>query len=159
MADPEPETLRAALDEAERLAALVSDLLDLARVDAGRAPLSTTRVAVLGLLERAVAEAQVTGREVRYDVRATPPTLTTRADPSRLHQLVANLLDNASRHSPTGGVVRVTAQDTATGWRLEVADEGPGIPAAEHARRDAVRGGAADHARDDSLGECLFALE
>ena len=62
--------LRAALGQAERLATLASDLLDLARVDAGQAPLSTTRVPVLRLLERAVAEAQVAGRDVRYDVRA-----------------------------------------------------------------------------------------
>ncbi len=134
VAEPDPVALRAALDQAERLATLASDLLDLARVDAGEARLSTTQVPVLELLERAVAEARVAGREVRYDVRATPPALQAPADPARLHQLVANLLDNASRHSPTGGVVRVTAQDTTTGWRLEVADEGPGIPAADRDR-------------------------
>jgi len=127
-------TLRTALDQAERLAALASDLLDLARVDAGEERLSTTEVPVLELLERAVAEAEVIGREVRYDVRVTPPTLTARADPARLHQLVANLLDNASRHSPAGEVVRITAHETATGWRLEVADEGPGIPVADRDR-------------------------
>ena len=71
---------------------------------------------------------------MRYDVRATSSTLTAQADPARLHQLVANLVDNASRHSPAGGVVRITAQDTATGWRLEVADDGPGIPAADRDR-------------------------
>lgn len=134
VAEPDPVALRAALDQAERLATLASDLLDLARVDAGEAQLSTTQVPVLELLERAVAEARVAGREVTYDVRATPPALTVPADPARLHQLVANLLDNASRHSPAGGVVRITAQDTATGWRLEVADEGPGIPAADRDR-------------------------
>jgi two-component system sensor histidine kinase BaeS len=134
VAEPDPVALRAALDQAERLSALASDLLDLARVDAGHAQLSTTQVPVLKLLERAVAEARVAGREVSYDVRATPPALSAQADPARLHQLVANLLDNASRHSPAGGVVRVTAQDTATGWRLEVADEGAGIPVADRDR-------------------------
>ena len=134
VAEPDPEALRTALDQAERLATLASDLLDLARVDAGAAPLSRTDVPVLELLERAVAEAQVVGREVKYDARTTPPELTARADPARLHQLVANLLDNASRHSPAGGVIRITAQDTATGWRLEVADEGPGIPVADRGR-------------------------
>jgi signal transduction histidine kinase len=133
-AEPDPVALRAALDQAERLATLASDLLDLARVDAGEAQLSITRVPVLELLERAVAEARVARRDVRYDVRATPPALTAPADPARLHQLVANLLDNASRHSPAGGVVRITAQDTATGWRLEMTDEGPGIPAADRDR-------------------------
>ncbi|HEU4511922.1 MAG TPA: DUF4153 domain-containing protein [Nocardioidaceae bacterium] len=134
VAEPDPVSLRAALDQAERLATLASDLLDLARVDAGKAQLSTTQVPVLELLERAVAEARVAGREVKYDVSTTPPALTVPADPARLHQLVANLLDNASRHSPAGGIVRVTAQDTAAGWRLEVSDEGPGIPAADRDR-------------------------
>jgi two-component system sensor histidine kinase BaeS len=134
VSEPDPAALRAALGQAERLATLASDLLDLARVDAGEAPLSTTQVPVLELLERAVAEARVAGRDVRYDVRATSSTLTAQADPARLHQLVANLVDNASRHSPAGGIVRITAQDTATGWRLEVADEGPGIPAADRDR-------------------------
>jgi two-component system, OmpR family, sensor histidine kinase BaeS len=132
--DPDPVALRAALDQAERVANLASDLLDLARVDAGEAQLSTARVPMLELLERAVAEARAAGREVRYDVRTTPPALTATADPVRLHQLVANLLDNASRHSPAGGVVRITAEDRATGWRLEVADEGAGVPAADRDR-------------------------
>jgi two-component system, OmpR family, sensor histidine kinase BaeS len=131
VAEPDPVALRTALEQAERLSALASDLLDLARVDAGEARLSTTQVPVLELLERAVAEARVAGREVLYDVHVTPAALTVRADPARLHQLIANLLDNASRHSPAGGVVRISAQATATGWRLEVADEGPGIPAAD----------------------------
>ncbi|WP_328992671.1 DUF4173 domain-containing protein [Kribbella sp. NBC_01245] len=134
VAEPDPVALRTALDQAERLATLASDLLDLARVDAGEAQLSTEQVPVGELLERAVAEARVTGREVRYDVRVTPSELTVPADPARLHQLVGNLLDNASRHSPAGGVVRIIAQATATGWRLEVADEGPGIPAADRDR-------------------------
>jgi signal transduction histidine kinase len=134
VAEPDPVALRTALDQAERLSALASDLLDLARVDAGEARLSTKKVPVQELLERAVAEARVSGREVRYDVLVTPPTLIVPADPARLHQLIGNLLDNASRHSPAGGVVRITAEATITGWRLEVADEGPGIPAADRDR-------------------------
>ena len=134
VAEPDPGTLRTALDQAERLATLASDLLDLARVDAGEAQLSTTEVPVLELLERAVAEAGVGGRQVRYDVSVTPPSLTVPVDPARLHQLVANLLDNASRHSPASSVVRITARDAGPGWRLEVADDGPGIPASDRDR-------------------------
>src|SRR5690606_15520084 len=134
VAEPDPATLRTALDQAERLSALAADLLDLARVDAGEAPLAATRVSLAELLERGVAEARVVGRDVRYAVRVSPPELAVSADPARLHQLVANLLDNASRHSPAGGVVRISAEGTATGWRLEVSDEGPGIPAAERER-------------------------
>ncbi len=134
VARPDQAALRTALGQAERLSTLASDLLDLARVDAGAVQLSTTRVAVAELLEQAVAEARVAGRQVAYDVRVTPPALTAPADPARLHQLVANLLDNASRHSSVDGVVRVTAAGMPTGWRLEVADDGPGVPAADRDR-------------------------
>jgi len=148
---PDPVALRTALDQAERLSALVSDLLDLARVDAGAVTLATSRVSVRDLLERSVAEVRTTGRAVTYDVRVDPGELTVDADPQRLHQLVANLLDNASRHSPAGGTVVVTAAAEQSGWRLEVADQGPGIPVAD---RDRVfeRFGTLDDSGGTGLG-------
>jgi two-component system sensor histidine kinase BaeS len=131
VAEPDPVALCAALDQAERLSTLVADLLDLARVEAGEEQLATSRVPILELLQRAIAEARVAARAVNFDVRVTPPALVVAADPARLHQLVANLLDNASRHSPAGGLVQITADRLGGGWRLEVADQGPGIPAAD----------------------------
>ncbi len=109
------------------MSGLVEDLLDLARVDAGRAPLTPVPVPIGALLEDAVAEAKVLGRQVEYDVRVDPDDLEVQADPARLRQLVANLLDNASRHSPTGGTVLVAAEPAGERYRLEVHDEGPGI--------------------------------
>ncbi|MET0525106.1 MAG: DUF4153 domain-containing protein [Nocardioides sp.] len=130
----DPRALRTALDQAERLGALVTDLLDLARVDAGKAPLSPEPVAMAPLLADAVAEARVIGRPVEYDVRVEPADLVVPADPARLRQLVANLLDNASRHSPAGGVVRVTAARVGELHRIEVTDQGPGVAAADRER-------------------------
>ena len=86
------------------------------------------------LLMDAVAEAEALGRGVTYDVRVTPPGLVVTADPARLHQLVANLLDNASRHSPSGGSVVVRAEVAGQRYRIEVRDSGPGIPAADRER-------------------------
>ncbi|WP_067437832.1 DUF4153 domain-containing protein [Nocardioides jensenii] len=133
VAEPDPSIARSALAQAERLSALAADLLDLARVDAGEVSLATTRVDVRDLLDRAVAEASVTARQVSYDV-SVDQELMVEADPARIQQLVANLLDNASRHSPAGGVVRVSATTTTGGWRLEVTDRGPGIPGADRER-------------------------
>jgi len=130
----DPAVLATALAQAERMSGLVEDLLDLARVDAGRAPLSPRPVRLAELLGRAVAEARTLGRDVEYDVRLTPPDLVVTADPARLLQLVANLLDNASRHSPSGGTVVVTAERAGAGYRLEVRDDGPGIPPEERER-------------------------
>jgi len=130
---PTPETLRAALEQTGRLSRLVNDLLDLSRVDAGITTLDREDVALEQFLDDAIEAARLSGHPVRYAV-ATDPDLSVRADRARLHQLVANLLDNAARHSPAGGTVRVTAAETPAGWRLEVADDGPGIPAADRTR-------------------------
>jgi len=127
---PDDDALRAALTQAERLSALVGDLLDLSRIDAGAAPLALTEVRVGDLLRTAVAEVLVGGRPVRVRHESHPGDLTVVADPARLAQLVVNLVDNAVRHSPPHGEVRVVARgvDDDT-WALEVHDDGPGIPA------------------------------
>ncbi|HWJ83237.1 MAG TPA: DUF4153 domain-containing protein [Nocardioides sp.] len=123
----DPATLRAALSQAERLSVLVDDLLDLARVDAGRTPLEPRPVALGALLADAVAGVRLAGRDVRFEVHVEPADLAVRADPGRLHQLVANLVDNASRHSPQRGTVHVTASTYADRYLLDVVDEGPGV--------------------------------
>ena len=68
---------------------------------------------VAPVVEAAVAEARsgpgASQRGVTFDVRVEPPDLSAYADRARLHQLLANLLDNAARHSPAGGVVHVSA--------------------------------------------------
>ncbi|MDN4159914.1 DUF4153 domain-containing protein [Nocardioides abyssi] len=130
----DPAALRAALGQAERTSRLVEDLLDLARVDAGRAPLAPQPVRLGALLADAVAEAEVLGRPVTYAVRVSPPDLVVAADPARLHQLVANLLDNASRHSPAGSTVRVEAAQEEAAYVVEVHDAGPGVAAADRER-------------------------
>jgi two-component sensor histidine kinase len=126
---PDDDVLRAALAQAERLSALVEDLLDLSRVDGGRARLRLEPFEVRALVERCVDEATVVGRSVRHLVDV-PPALVAVADPARLSQVLANLLDNAGRHSPPGGIVTVRAGELeGDRWFLDVADEGPGIPA------------------------------
>lgn len=131
---PGPGSLVAPLAQAERLSGLVEDLLDLARVDAGRAPLSPEPVPVAALLADAVAEPRAVGRAVAYDVRVEPEDLVVRADPARLRQLVANLLDNAVRHGPDGGAVLVHAARQGDRFVLEVQDQGPGIAAEDRER-------------------------
>ncbi|MEI7058680.1 DUF4153 domain-containing protein [Nocardioides sp. CCNWLW239] len=129
----EPAALQTALGQAERLSRLVEDLLDLARVDAGKAPLSTSSVDLGPLLEACVAEARVNGRPVTYEIDA-PASLVVDADPDRLSQLVVNLLDNASRHSPRDGAVTVRAGLDGERYHLEVLDSGPGVPVADRER-------------------------
>jgi signal transduction histidine kinase len=133
IATPTPETLRAALEQTGRLSRLVSDLLDLSRVDAGITALDREEIDLATFLGEAVEEARLSGHEVSYDVVADPG-LVVRADRARLHQLMANLLDNAGRHSPARGTVTARAAATETGVAIDVSDEGPGIPPADRAR-------------------------
>ena len=131
VAEPQPATLRAALDQTERLGRLVRELLDLSRIDAGTEPINRVDVAVAAVLDAVVDEARMNARTVRFEVEVSPPDAVAWADPARLHQVVANLLDNAARHSPSGGTVRIRASVGAAGLHLDVTDEGPGIPPAE----------------------------
>lgn len=128
VATPDPRTLGAALAQAERMSDLVTDLLDLSRVEAGQVTLRLEPVVVAELVARCVAEARLSPHQVRHEVRVDPEDLTVEADPGRLAQVVTNLLDNAGRHSPAGALVRVGAYAVAPDrWALEVADEGAGI--------------------------------
>ena len=107
----------------------MGDLLDLSRVEEGVTPLRVKEVRVIDIFDDAVAQARADG--VRYSLDVRPVDLTVAADPDRLHQLLANLLDNAARHSPAGGEVRLSAERQGDDVQLAVADDGPGIAVAD----------------------------
>jgi len=127
------EHLGSAVAQADRLRDLVTDLLDLSRVQAGAAGLDLDVVPLRGLVEECVAEVRTAGRTVAYDV-AVDPTLEVTADRRRLRQVLVNALDNAGRHSPPDAPVTVLAGTQDDHWWLEVSDRGPGLDA-----RDAER--------------------
>jgi signal transduction histidine kinase len=136
VAAAEPETMETALAQTERLSRLVTDLLDLSRLDAGVVPMRREPIDVPVFLDRVAREATVnaggTGHDVRFEVSA--PRLVVPGDRERLHQVFANLLDNAARHSPPGGVVTVRAERHDDHVVLAVVDQGDGIPAGERER-------------------------
>jgi signal transduction histidine kinase len=125
------QALRTALAQTERLGRLVTELLDLSRIDAGAAPLELAEFDVGELLRAAVREAEVacaaSGRRVTFAAQAREPAKAT-GDEARLHQVLANLLENAARHSPPGGTVTAAARREADLLVIEVTDEGTGIP-------------------------------
>jgi signal transduction histidine kinase len=136
VAQAEPAMMQTALTQTERLGRLVTELLDLSRLDAGVVPLIRTPIDVPGFLDDVVREAQVnaagSGRDVRFEI--TSPAMVVPGDRERLHQVFANLLDNAARHSPPGGTVQVRAERRDDHLLVAVADEGAGIPPAERDR-------------------------
>jgi signal transduction histidine kinase len=132
--EPDPETFQTMLSQVERLGRLVKQLLDLSRLESGAVPLERSAFRVEPLLTHAVREQQLHAPEIAVSVSVDSPDLTADGDPERVHQVVANLLENAVRHTPRGGTVQVRAQRDATGVTIEVLDEGPGIAAADEAR-------------------------
>lgn len=130
---PDPMALGTMLAQVQRLGRLVDQLLDLSRLESGAVPLDRRAFDVGPLLEQAAEEARLhagqSGRDrVTLSVGVNPPGLRMQADPERIHQVVANLLENAVRHSPAEGRVTIRATDDGGGVRLEVSDQGPGIP-------------------------------
>lgn len=135
VADADADTMRMALLQTERLGELVSDLLDLSRLEGGAISLQLSSFRAADFLSDAIAHVPVSTTGVDVVVRVSPPDLVAVADPARLRQVVVNLVDNAIRHSPAGGRVSVDASAVQpSGLRLEVSDSGPGIPAAERER-------------------------
>jgi two-component system sensor histidine kinase BaeS len=122
----DPEHLGGALDEAQRLGRLVEDLLQLSRLEAGVVELDDQDVAVRALVEESVVQVRSTGRPGDFTLDLAEDLVVT-ADPSRLRQLVVNVLDNAARHSPPGTSVRISGAAAPDGWWLEVSDEGHGV--------------------------------
>ncbi|MEP7055283.1 MAG: ATP-binding protein [Actinomycetota bacterium] len=153
---PDPHTLATLLRQVERLGRLVEQLLELSRLESGGVPLDVAPFAVAPFLEQAAHEArvaaEVAGADVRIVVDVAPPALRVDADIERVHQVVANLLDNALRHSPPGGVVTVRARSSAGGAvDFEVSDEGPGI-ALQDAERVFERFFRSDASRSAAIG-------
>ncbi|MER5637727.1 ATP-binding protein [Kitasatospora sp. NPDC002227] len=143
---PNPKTLGAALEQTERLGRLVTHLLDLSKLDGGVVPLDARPFEVRDFLDGVLRGVTVDGAtaggaygrrdDVRLRLEVDPPDLTGVADPERLHQVVANLVDNACKHSPAGGTVTVLATpgEEPGGLLLAVTDEGPGIPVQDRSR-------------------------
>ncbi len=126
--------LRIIADQARRLEQLVGDLLDLRTVEEGGLDLRLEQLDLRDLLaEQAAAfEGQLTQHELRLELPSEP--LLVRADRRRVGQVVGNLLSNALKYSPDGGVVSVRAERRDGLFVVSVADEGIGIP--EESRHD-----------------------
>ena len=127
---PDRETIQVMLRQSERLGRLVDQLLDLSRLESGDIPMSLGVVSLRELAERVRSElaAAVADQRVRLEVAIPddlPPVL---ADRERIHQVILNLLDNAVRFTPAGGLVTVVAVRRGARCHVRVSDTGPGIP-------------------------------
>ena len=134
--DPEQERelLTTILEETDRLNRLVGNLLDLARIRAGALTPTRQPAAMDEIVEVVLARMRprLAAHTVTADLPADLPDVSV--DPVQLDQVLTNLLENAGRHTPEGGQIRVSVAWVRDAVQVRVADRGPGIPVDERER-------------------------
>jgi len=128
--DKDRELLQAAHEEVHRLKALVNDLLDLSKIEAGRIELEFEKVAVPELLEhvKAVFKGQTEKKSVELAVQMADDMPQIRADANKITWVLTNLVSNALRYVKEGGLIQVTGKKVGSQVHLSVRDDGPGVP-------------------------------
>jgi signal transduction histidine kinase len=124
------------LEESRRLDRLIRDLFELARLEAGAAPLSREPIDGAALCANTVERFQPRFRNAGLTLRwmAPPSEAPIDADGHRMEQVLENLLGNALRYVPSGGTVELSlsrVEASPARWRLEASDDGPGLPPEE----------------------------
>ena len=130
--DAERAELLAGIEEsADRLDAIVENLLDASRLEAGALTVQPVPVALDEVIAAALLAVPGASETVTVDVPEDLPLV--RADPGLLERVVANLLENAVRHGG-GGPVQVTAAAVDMSARIKIVDHGPGVPEGDRVR-------------------------
>lgn len=135
MATHKPEVQRHALEVMQRqmgnLVHLVDDLMDVARISSGKVSLKRTRVTLQQVVDAALETSQpaISAAGHQLDLRLPAETVWLEADAMRLPQVLANLLTNAAKYTPSGGHIRLQVQLRDSELLIAVADNGVGIPA------------------------------
>ncbi len=114
--------------DAERLSRMITEMLDLDRMEAGRMKLNMGPLDINALLSDAAGRARVASSKHRITVALGSGIPIIVGDSDRIFQVVANLLSNAIKYSPSGGEVEVSSTLDAGSVKVGVRDHGPGIP-------------------------------
>ena len=143
-------------DETSRLSALVGDVLDTSRIEAGTFGYMFTDVDLVDLLREATAAAEIAQDEVRLAVEIPSALPHVRGDRDRLRQLLDNLLANAIKYSETGAAVEIDMTMRNGSVRVRVRDHGPGIELEDHGLIFEKFGRAGDQDAKPGTGLGLF---
>ncbi len=121
--------------QSQKLTYLISQLLDVSRVQAGRLSLDLQEVDVISLIEALVANIEVISNRHTINIHTVASVPVIQADPLRLEQVLTNLIGNAIKYSPDGGPIDLDISMTdETTMQLSVTDYGIGIPV-EHRQK------------------------
>ena len=124
------DTLQIVEAQAARLSRVVDDLFTLARADAGNYPMRLTPMYLDEVVDDVVRSGRVMAGTRNVSVEATViGSAAFTGDEDLIRRMLANLVDNAVRHTPAGSVVRVDLDQTDAGYAIAVKDQGPGVPA------------------------------
>lgn len=129
LTDAQRNFLQIIKSNADRLTALVNDILDISRIETGRLRLTIEPLDILDLIGQAIASFREQYREKGLDLEWSPPEALSlvRGDAARVTQILSNLLANAWHYTPAGGRVTVTAEERGDVVLVHVADTGIGI--------------------------------
>lgn len=127
--------LHSTLDKAERLSSLISDLLDISRIESGKFQFKLDSVPLTAAMRRAAVTLEPQAIEKRFTIQVEPcGDLAVKADARALDQILCNLIENAVKYAPSGGRVVLRAAAQSGQIRIEVEDNGPGVPAQYRSR-------------------------
>jgi signal transduction histidine kinase len=134
VSEADPQTLATMLAQTKRLGRLVTQLLDLSRLEAGEQHFDIRPFSVRDVLESAAREARLGAPSDVVFAIDTSPELRAEGDPERIHQVVSNLVENAVRFSPRPGCVNLRAAGNGATVSFVVEDDGPGIADGDYER-------------------------
>jgi signal transduction histidine kinase len=120
---------------AKALMAMINDLLDIARIEAGKAQVRLDKVSILDLCQTlaALMAPLADKKQIKIESRLDPQTPLVTTDGGKVQQILYNLLSNAVKFTPPGGLVTLAASATDRELAISVADTGPGIAESEQA--------------------------
>jgi len=136
LAEKDRDLLQAAHEEVHRMKALVNDLLDLSKIEAGSIELEFESVPVLTVFDhvQAIFKSQMDMKEVTLTSEVSGDLPGIRADANKITWVLTNLVSNALRYVSKGGHIQLTAHRIGMHVHLSVRDDGPGIPLKYHSK-------------------------
>jgi PAS domain S-box-containing protein len=138
LTDTQRKFLQVVRDNTDRLEALVADLLDVSRIEAGQTRLNLDMIELPEILQKAADDlrerCEKEGKPLEVELELAPDLPAIQADRNRLVEILDNLVDNAFLYTPGGGRVVLRASSTPEGVQIDVADTGIGVTSQERER-------------------------